>query len=299
MKNVLEVVKQLQADSSRTGKEEILKQNQDNEELKEVLRFINDSFNLTGMTSKIMKKFIGKQFGVKLPVFETIFDVMKYVSVNNSSKHTDVLAVVNFIEKEEDEELKDLYYKIISKELKTGAARTMLNKVYGKDFVPKFEVLLAKKFEDHQHKVEGKEFVITEKLDGLRCILVVEDDSVKMFSRQGKPMQGFVEIEEYAQYLPNAVYDGEMLISNADNYTDRDVLQETMKVARKDGNKTGLTLHLFDMLPVDEFKDGKSKENFIARKEKLIDELHELRSPVITYVPNLYEGKDMSKIPGI
>ncbi|MGG3920494.1 hypothetical protein ABEV41_00840 [Geobacillus thermodenitrificans] len=97
--------------------------------------------------------------------------------------------------------------------------------------------------------------------------------------------------------MPDNVYDGELLIHNADDYKDRDVLQETLKIARKDGEKRGLVLHLFDMIPINEFKAGKSKATYYKRKEVLNFIVEKLNSPYIKIVPNLYVGKDLDVIP--
>ena len=172
-----------------------------------------------------------------------------------------------------------------------------INTAFGEQFIPQFDVMLAKKFEDEEHKVKGKEFVITEKLDGMRTIMIVENGNITFFSRQGQPIAGLVEIAQDAKLLPDNVYDGELLIHNANDYKDRDVLQETLKIARKDGEKRGLILHLFDMIPIEEFKAGKSKATYRKRKEELEFIVEKLKSPYIKVVPNLYVGKDLDAIP--
>lgn len=210
---------------------------------------------------------------------------------------TNILLIPEFLNAQDDEELKEFYKEIITKTLKIGGTAKSINKAFGEKFIPEFNVMLAKKFEDEEHKVKGKEFVITEKLDGMRTIMIVENGNVTFFSRQGQPITGLVEIIRDAVSLPDNVYDGELLIANADDYKDREVLQETLKIARKDREKRGLVLHLFDMIPIEEFKAGESKATYRKRKEELSFIVEKLGSPYIKVVPNLYVGKDLDVIP--
>ena len=296
MDKVYEVIKQLQNTTKRTEKESILRQHKSNETLKRFLYHVYNPYLVYGIKDKKLKKFM-KQVDGSDNNFNDIFHVFDHLKQNNTGTDNVIKRVAEFIQSQE-EHMKEFYQKAITKSLKTGCTATTYNKVFGKGFIPQFKVMLAKKFEDHEHKVEGK-FVLTEKLDGMRVVTVVKNGEVKLFSRQGQELTGFTEIEEDAAKLPDNVYDGEVLIKNHEKYKDRDVLQETLKIARKDGEKTDLTLHLFDVVPVDEFKNGKSKKKFIERKEGLKNISNNLSSKIkhIQVVPNKYVGDDKDVIP--
>jgi DNA ligase 1 len=296
MKEVLNIINQIKTTSSRNEKEAILKKYKDNESLRKVLDAALNPYIVFGIGEKKLKKFINKASG-KENKFNDLFKVIEYLKVHNTGTDHDVKMVAEFLNAQDDEELKELYKEVITKTLKIGATAKSINKAFGEKFIPEFNVMLAKKFEDEENKVKGKEFVITEKLDGVRCVMIVENGNVNFFSRQGQPIAGLVEIVQDAKFLPDNVYDGELLIHNADDYKDRDVLQETLKIARKDGEKQGLVLHLFDMIPIDEFKAGKSKATYHKRKEELSFIVEKLNSPYIKIVPNLYVGKDLNVIP--
>ncbi|STO12741.1 DNA ligase [[Flavobacterium] thermophilum] len=296
MKEVLEIINQIKATNSRNEKEVILKQHKNNQTLRKVLDAALNPYIVFGIGEKKLKKFINKATG-KENKFNDLFEVIKYLKVHNTGTDHDVKMVAEFLNAQDDEELKGLYEEIITKTLKIGATAKSINKAFGEKFIPEFNVMLAKKFEDEEHKVKGKEFVITEKLDGMRTIMIVENGNVTFFSRQGQPITGLVEIMRDAVFLPDNVYDGELLIANADDYKDREVLQETLKIARKDREKRGLVLHLFDMIPIEEFKAGKSKATYRKRKEELEFIVDKLKSPYIKVVPNLYVGKDLDVIP--
>ena len=297
MKEVLEIINQIKATSSRNEKEAILKQHKDNEDLRYILDVVYNPYIILGIKDKKLKKMIDRADGFKNKFGDDFKALIEYLKQNNTGRDYDVRLAAEFLRATFDEELYDFYWEVITKQLKIGATAKSINTAFGEQFIPQFDVMLAKKFEDEEHKVKGKEFVITEKLDGMRTIMIVENGNVTFFSRQGQPIAGLVEIAQDAKLLPDNVYDGELLIHNADDYKDRDVLQETLKIARKDGEKRGLILHLFDMIPIEEFKAGKSKATYRKRKEELEFIVEKLKSPYIKVVPNLYVGKDLDVIP--
>lgn len=297
MKEVLEIINQIKATSSRNEKEAILKQHKDNEDLRYILDVVYNPYIILGIKDKKLKKMIDRADGFKNKFGDDFKALIEYLKQNNTGRDYDVRLAAEFLRATFDEELYDFYWEVITKQLKIGATAKSINTAFGEQFIPQFDVMLAKKFEDEEHKVKGKEFVITEKLDGMRTIMIVENGNVTFFSRQGQPIAGLVEIAQDAKLLPDNVYDGELLIHNADDYKDRDVLQETLKIARKDGEKRGLILHLFDMIPIEEFKAGESKATYRKRKEELEFIVDKLKSPYIKVVPNLYVGKDLDVIP--
>ena len=297
MKEVLEIINQIKATSSRNEKEAILKQHKDNEDLRYILDVVYNPYIILGIKDKKLKKMIDRADGFKNKFGDDFKALIEYLKQNNTGRDYDVRLAAEFLRATFDEELYDFYWEVITKQLKIGATAKSINTAFGEQFIPQFDVMLAKKFEDEEHKVKGKEFVITEKLDGMRTIMIVENGNVTFFSRQGQPIAGLVEIAQDAKLLPDNVYDGELLIHNADDYKDRDVLQETLKIARKDGEKRGLILHLFDMIPIEEFKAGESKATYRKRKEELEFIVEKLKSPYIKVVPNLYVGKDLDVIP--
>ncbi|MGG3920493.1 hypothetical protein ABEV41_00835 [Geobacillus thermodenitrificans] len=184
MKEVLEIVNQIKATSSRNEKEAILKQHKNNQTLRKVLDVALNPYIVFGIGEKKLKKFINKATG-KENKFNDLFEVIEYLKVHNTGTDHDVKMVAEFLNAQDDEELKEFYKEIITKTLKIGATAKSINKAFGEKFIPEFNVMLAKKFEDEEHKVKGKEFVITEKLDGMRTIMIVENGNVTFFSRQG------------------------------------------------------------------------------------------------------------------
>jgi DNA ligase 1 len=293
MEKVLSIIEQLQATSRRNDKESILKQNESNELFKKVMYFIYNPYILTG----ISKKKISKK--LKLPTEPStlsIIEIMDYLQSHNSGRDSDIQIMQHFIQSQ-PEHLRELYTKIITKDLSIGITADTINKVYG-NYIPSFSCMLAKKYEDHGHKIKGN-FVISEKLDGNRILIVKENGIAKSFTRTGNPYEGLEEIEQDIISLPidNYVFDGE-LIADMEGSTIEVYAETTSKARSKGKNKTGLIFNIFDLLPLSEFQNGQSKKNCVERKNDLLNvfSFHSNILPHCKEVKSLYVGSDLEQI---
>ena len=162
----------------------------------------------------------------------------------------------------------DLAVALVTQDLKIGITATSLNKVYGSDFIPKTGCMLGTLFTDVGSFKTQWPCIVTEKLDGVRRILVKEKGICRFYSRSGHEDVGLVDILEEAKYLPdNYMYDGELLAAGVfkDSIAQR---QATNSLAACKGLKTGLIFNIFDMVPVSEFYSGRSTAN--ARERKIL-----------------------------
>jgi DNA ligase-1 len=123
--------------------------------------------------------------------------------------------------------------------------------------VPVFECMLAHDSANHEAKLTGAK-ILQPKLDGVRAITVVdyEAKTVTMYTRNGKVLDNFGHITSYLEgfieeFGRSYVLDGEVVSRS---------FQDLMKqVHRKDNvQATDARLCLFDILPLVEFKTGKS-----------------------------------------
>lgn len=288
MKEVKKIIEDIKNTSSRKEKERILKENSDNILLREVLYFVFNKYIVTGLSDKKIKKKTG------IRGFKKIDNLMEYLKENNTGSDIDIASVQAYI-LQQPEELQDLYTKIATKNLKIGITAKTINKIFGKGFIPEFEVMLADKYPKHEDKV--KKFIITEKMDGCRGVIIKENGETTIFSRQGQKINGLVDIENEAKLLPdNMAYDGELLLRNDWGLDSADLYRATVKEVRKDGIKKNVEFHTFDMLPIDEFKNGKSKLGCYDRKVKLHKTVEDLGLQWIKNVDMLYVGEDKKVI---
>jgi DNA ligase 1 len=296
MENVVKIIGELQAESSKTGKEAILKANKDNELFRKVLRFVYNPFIVTGLSTKKITK------NVKINPSNhptTLEEAINYLRKNNSGRDTDIAVIQAFMDTLPTDEMKEVAQQIFTKDLKVGITEKTINKVYGKGEIPSFGVMLAESYAKKESKVKGK-FFITLKLDGNRCVAVNEEDGVKFFTRKGQPIQGMTELENQFKELPKGlVYDGELLLVNKDNLPSDELFRATQKVVRKDGEKKDLEFHVFDSLSIEEFYDGKSKKTYEQRRNTLdlmFNHFNDGQIQSIHLLPVLYQGIDKNMI---
>ena len=290
MQEILKIINQIASTSSRNDKEAILKQHKNNNQLKDMFYFVFNPYILTGLsTKKINKK--TKEKGTTYYNFD---EVKNYILKHNTGTDYDIATVQNFISNQ-PEELHNFYVKVFTKDLKIGVTADTLNKVYG-DFIPVFSVMLAKKFEEHKHKIKGN-FVITKKLDGNRLVVIKDDGIVKSFTRQGNQYEGLEEIESDIRNLPydNIVFDGE-LIADTEGSTHEVYTETTSKARSKGSNKTGLIFHIFDVLSLKGFQKGLSEENCINRKHFLSTIFTDHNLPHCKEVIPMYIGNDLAQV---
>lgn len=296
MKNILSIMTELQSTDGKLKKQEIIKENLDNEYFVEAMKFLLNDFIVTGLSSKKINKEIAVE-GYAYAIYN-ILEAIEYLKANNTGKDADIQNINFCISSQNTEEEKEFCRLLFTKDLKLGISASTWNKIVPKDLqIPVFDVMLAKKFSEHSDKVRGN-FIITKKMDGTRLVIIKEKGVVTGYTRQGKEYIGLNQIESdilSIQNLDNVVFDGELLADFVGNTNE--IFSETLKRSRnKDKDKKGLVYHIFDMMPLDEFKCGKSKKNAIDRKRDLSDIFKGSRFEFLNEVKPLYIGNDFSEI---
>jgi len=154
------------------------------------------------------------------------------------------------------------YRRILIKDLRCGVSEKTVNTVAkktGKDSykVPVFECMLAHDSANHEKKVKGKK-LLEHKLDGVRCLTVIDYESrtVVQYTRNGKVLENFGHITKALEdnldnFGRSYILDGEIMSGS---------FQDLMKQVHRKSNveATDAVLHLFDILPLSEFKSGES-----------------------------------------
>lgn len=269
MKEVARVISAIGATSGYNDKLLLLKKYERTPGLKEILKFIYNPYCKTGISNNKLSKAL--EF---LPIAKEIEwpEALAYFGKHQTGSDADLMFARDFISHTNvtyGHDAMELAKAIITQDLKIGITATSLNKVYGKDFIPKTGCMLGTLFDDVGQARVSWPCIVTEKLDGIRRVLVKENGNVHMYSRSGHLDEGLVEIIKEAAQLPdNYVYDGELLAKGTFKNSIA-LRQATNSIANSKGIKTGLTFNVFDMVPVDEFYAGKSKEPALLRKIRL------------------------------
>lgn len=155
--------------------------------------------------------------------------------------------------------------------------------------------MLAKKYADNKQEISGKAFTITEKLDGVRCIARMEAGRVELYARSGKRIEGLTEIENALSALHlEGVLDGELLIKGRGVLPSKEEYKQTCAIVRTNGSKTGIVYHVFDVLPLTDYRARRSTIPYSKRRVAL--ERIKAAAPYVEVVPVLYSGTDTEQI---
>lgn len=292
MNKIIEIINEISETGSTKEKENILKNNKDNELLRNVLEYTYNPYKKYKITEKLLDLNGCKNDSLS---FNNIFDMLDFLSVNNINNN--IRENVSTFISREDRSVQDLYTKIVTKDLRMGCNISTINKVW-KDLIPKFSVMLAEKYYDNMKVVEGKNFSITMKEDGNRIVIIKENDNVKCFTRQGQEYEGLDEIVESVKRIKqnNFVIDGELMILNHKDIPSDERYKRTSKIVRKDGIKTGVKVVAFDLVELEAFKNGICYTPYSIRRRLLEHVLKELDSIYLESVELLYSGNDISMI---
>lgn len=298
MKQIATIIKQLQNTSGNNDKIAILKANKDNKLLQDVLFYTYNPYLKYGITEQVFTSYQGGKLRSG-----SIFDMLNELAGSNINDQLrkEVVAYVNA----QDEEVRELIKGMLVKDLKIGANAKTINKVW-KGLIPLFEVQLAESF--GKKTIPNNEyFYVTTKLDGFRILAVPnENGTYEFYTRKGEVYEGLDHLQEECQLIGQGVFvlDGELIARNDDNLTSGDLYKITTKIARKKGktpDKAKLQFHCFDIVEVNEFKQGKSYPTYHMRRT-LLDNLfeeHKLDLYNLIKVEVLYRGEDQSMIPTI
>ena len=143
--------------------------------------------------------------------------------------------------------------KILKKSLAIGISVKSLNKIKP-GFIPTFEVSLAQKFDIK--RVKGDEVYVEPKLDGIRCLAIVEKGEAKLFTRAGKLISNFDGTvgKELAQ-LRDGCYDGEIMSVDF-----RELMRQVNRKEDKDISQVYFAV--FDYINLKEWHAKKSSTPF-------------------------------------
>ena len=292
MIKVKSICDQLQATNGRIEKEQILKDNADNEDFKYILNFLLDTNITTGISEAKINK--------NVPSDEShmsFIQLLEYVKENNTGTDS-ILSEIHSFLNYQPFEMQEFYKSILTKSLKLGLDVKTANKIYGDNFVFQFEVQLGTSIEKCKIP-ENTYFYISHKLNGSRCLFYKGD----LYTRSGKKYTGVEHIiNDLKRVLINSniVVDGELIRKNIDNKSDSENFQIGVGIANsKAETKEELKLVIFDIITVNDFEKGKSKLTYSERKleiEALRETIQQLNIENLSVVDMFYEGTDQTQI---
>lgn len=254
------IISKLEADNSRLAKEAILAEAMEEglDEFFEGLKMGLDKLYTFGVKQVPIKEEDSGQ-GLTWDNFKQLAESLYKRELTGHAARDAIELAMGIATKDQ---WNQFFRRILIKDMRAGFGEKSVNTVAKKAkkpqyAVPVFEVMLAHDGANHDSKITGKK-LLEEKLDGVRCLTVVDFESrtVVMYTRNGKELVNFPHIvkafeDNMDNFSRSYVFDGEVMSSS---------FQALMtQVHRKSDVKSDdAVLHLFDIVPLVEFKAGKS-----------------------------------------
>lgn len=282
------IIERLEADNSRLAKEAILADamNEGLDEFFDGVRMALDKLYTFGVKQVPVKEPVGGQ-GLSWDNFKQLAESLYRRELTGHAARDAIQLAMDVAT---DLQWNNFYRRILIKDLRCGVSEKTVNSVAKKQkrpeySVPVFECQLSHDSANHEAKLTGKK-IVERKLDGVRCLTVIDFESrtVTQYTRNGKVLENFKHITDYLagfidEFGRSYVLDGEIM-SNS--------FQDLMKqVHRKDNvDASDAVLNLFDIVPLVEFKQGKStlgqkrRSAFLKNFENIFND-----SGFITIVP--------------
>ena len=306
VETVQAVLSRIKETSSSNEKIKILKEFENDPLILTVLDFLYNDFIVTGLAMKKIDKEVG---AIQNADIGTLLEAIEYLKKHNTGSDVDISNITHFIQNQPEEQHQFLK-QVLTNTYKCGITAKSVNKALG-NIIPEFACQLAHPYNKYPN-LKGV-FTLSTKLDGHRTIAIVNNiGETKFFTRKGKPIDGLGEVSSNIKDLANNcgilgtvdynkgfVLDGEIVISNLDGVEKDKTFQETSKIIRKDGEKTGLTFNVFDMVKADEFLQGESKKTYQERRVDMERTFNKENYDNLELVKALYTGEDPEKINDI
>jgi len=281
--NLTALVNELKATTKTKDKETIIATA--DERSKELLVWTHNSFVTFGVTAKACKK-----HGESKNNYEDLDNLLNDLADRKLTGH-DALEECNGYADRLPEEDRDTFWGIIDRDLKTKVGVSLINKVFP-NLIPTFKVALAqtasKASAKNQLDFDKHNYVVTRKLDGLRCVIMVENGIATAYTRKGGVYTTLgkvvTAVQEYAQANNklNFVLDGEICI--VDENGNEDFQAMTRVWNKKDHTIQNPKYVAFDFLTLEEFQNEKGDTEYSERVENLKEFVIDIDSEYIDTV---------------
>ena len=271
------------------------------DELMAFFRFLLDPAIVTGLSdSKINKNVTAR------PDIDVQYLSCGYLYImgagHNTGSDASIATIQNYLHK--NPEYEEFLKRLFTKNLPIGVEAATINKVYGEEIIPVWEVQQGYPIDKVKLK-DGIWFSLSQKMNGNRGTM----HRGEIISRQAQKFKGLDHIKNDLLSLYDGdasrrdawVFDGELIYKNPERMSDGEAFRYGTGLLNSDNkDKTGIKFVIFDVIPVVEFDRGKCTIPYKIRRiglNCLRAEITRKHLENIEIVPMVYEGKDQNVIP--
>jgi hypothetical protein len=263
---ILDILKELEATSSRLEKEAILKREENNELLKRVFFLAYDPF------TQFYQRKIPEYVTESIP-WHTLESALPKLDALSKREVTGNAAIeyLSLLLSEVSEDDAKVIERIIAKDLKCGASGSTANKVWP-DLIHEYPCMLCTPSDEKVLSKFKFPAYAQLKMDGMRFNAIVKDGKCEFRSRNGKEILLLGNLEEEFVNIANGqnlVFDGELLINDKgiilDRQTGNGILNKAVKgtISIDEARKVHATI--WDVIDYETFKRGVGKQDYQTR----------------------------------
>ncbi len=177
-----------------------------------------------------------------------------------------------------------LTFLLTTKTLIPGVSAKFLKKLIKAE---PFKVMLAE--EIPIDKIEtGREYSITEKIDGVNLTAFVTKDKISFYTRDGKEIKGLIKLEKAYAEMPKGVYFGEALY-NSGTYGRTQRYRVTAQTLSIPGEKYCISHYIFDYMTLDAWIHPMLRKPFVYNRDFLNTYQYSVQEPLVI-IPEMCRG---------
>lgn len=225
MVKIIDILNRLESTSSRNEKESIISEYGDNEDFKKVIKSAMDPM-ITFYMSKLPKYDANKDAGSSImgdesiTLIEAVDTAVSQFATRNVTGNRAKQLFVELIESIEPKEEREVFARVIKKDLRCGVKESTINNAFGYEFIYVHPNLLCSPYDEKdvtklfaKVKKANKRVICQMKSDGARCQIVILPNHVFAFTRKGNLLDFEGRLDRLMQYesLHGMVIDGELL----------------------------------------------------------------------------------------
>jgi len=265
--------------------------------IKPLIAQIYDPYQKFHVTSSNIVKYEKKKSFVEVGQHKDLTELLTDLTEKKISGHEALNACLTFIKKHE--KYRDTILKALNKDLKIRVGVSLVNSAFPM-LVPTFSCALSLPLEKQEkfYEKNRKDFFISRKLDGCRCIFVCDKGKVIAYSRSGhvypESIQGLSYFLEKFQNI-SGVLDGEMGVVDKTGKEYFNIANALMNPNAVAGPKSDKNMQLlpdqylcyfaFDLIPLETFKNSEGPPVFLKRQQDLQSALKDLVNDRIKILP--------------
>jgi DNA ligase-1 len=279
MDRILNVLNKISSTRSINEKINILKNVEELtvQSLKYILNVTYDPYKVFNIGSASLKKLkrnksVGSGSRTDIDNFVLFLECQIDKAGCSNSDLNELVSILSELRKD----IAEFCFLILKKDLRIGMAAKTINKAIP-NLIPEFDVQLCTLIND----IPRGRYLVSPKLDGLRCIAIPQRDNYRLFSRNGRELY-FPEISSVLNDYcgkTNLVFDGELMGSN---------WNDSMKISRKyNKDRSGLKYNIMDSIYLTEWESVESSSDpVLKRYNRLLDILSSFNSDWVKLIPH-------------